>query len=428
MAKKEWIDFLDEINTFSVSNGEPEWMTTLRQQALAKADELDLPKIERVKFNRWPLFNVSTEEMVPESIGVVAFDEMKDNPVLVQQGTTTSFEQLPQELVEKGVIFTDLFTAMQEHSELVQEYYMSKAVRMDEDQLTAFHAAFMNSGLFLYVPKNVVIEEPLEAIFIQDGASTQQFFKHVLIVADEHSQFSYLERFQTEGNAAKKVSGNIIVEVIAKAGAKVKYSAVDQLGGNITSYMNRRGYIMRDASVDWALGVMNDGDVVADFDSDLVGEGAHSEVKIVAISAGKQTQGIDTRVTNKAPHTVGHILQHGVIRERGVLTFNGIGHILKGAKGADAQQESRVLMLSDKARGDANPILLIDENEVTAGHAASVGRVDPEEMYYLMSRGLRKEDAERLVIRGFLGSVITAIPVKAVQTEFIEVIEGKLNA
>ena len=403
-------------------------MTLLRQQALAKADELELPRIERVKFHRWPLFNVSMDEYTPESIGVAAFDEMKDNPVLVQQGTTTVFEQLPQHLIEKGVIFTDMFTALQEHSDLVKEYYMSKAVLMDEDQLTAFHAAFMNSGLFLYVPKNVVIEEPIESIFIQDGTTNQHFFKHVLIVADEHSQFSYLERFQTEGNTAKKVSGNIVVEVIAKAGSKVKYSAVDQLGEHLTSYMNRRGYIMRDASLDWALGVMNDGDVVADFDSDLVGEGAHSEVKIVAVSAGKQTQGIDTRVTNKAPHTIGHILQHGVIRERGTLTFNGIGHILKGAKGADAQQESRVLMLSDKARGDANPILLIDENEVTAGHAASVGRVDPEEMYYLMSRGLRKEDAERLVIRGFLGSVITAIPVKEVQNEFIEVIEGKLNA
>ena len=428
MAKKEWIDYLDEINAFSASNGEPEWMTLLRQQALAKADELELPRIERVKFHRWPLFNVSMDEYTPESIGVAAFDEMKDNPVLVQQGTTTVFEQLPQHLIEKGVIFTDMFTALQEHSDLVKEYYMSKAVLMDEDQLTAFHAAFMNSGLFLYVPKNVVIEEPIESIFIQDGTTNQHFFKHVLIVADEHSQFSYLERFQTEGNTAKKVSGNIVVEVIAKAGSKVKYSAVDQLGEHLTSYMNRRGYIMRDASLDWALGVMNDGDVVADFDSDLVGEGAHSEVKIVAVSAGKQTQGIDTRVTNKAPHTIGHILQHGVIRERGTLTFNGIGHILKGAKGADAQQESRVLMLSDKARGDANPILLIDENEVTAGHAASVGRVDPEEMYYLMSRGLRKEDAERLVIRGFLGSVITAIPVKEVQNEFIEVIEGKLNA
>jgi Fe-S cluster assembly protein SufD len=421
-------NYLDDIKAFSARNEEPSWMTDLRVAALEKAENLALPKIDRVKFHRWPLFNVNTEEYTPQALNVPNFDAMKDNPVIVQQGSVTAFEQLSAKLADQGVIFTDIFTALQEHGDLVKEYYMTKAVAMDEDKLTAFHAAFMNSGVFLYVPKNVVIEEPIESIFIQDSDSEQPFFKHILIIADEHSECSYLERFQTIGERKAKVSANIVVEVIAKAGAKVKYSAVDQLGENLTTYMNRRGHIMRDASVDWALGVMNDGDVVADFDSDLVGEGSHSEVKVVAISAGKQTQGIDTRVTNKASHSVGHILQHGVIRERGTLTFNGIGHILKGANGADAQQESRVLMLSDKARGDANPILLIDENEVTAGHAASVGRVDPEEMYYLMSRGLRKEDAERLVIRGFLGSVITAIPVKEVQKEFVDVIEGKLNA
>lgn len=421
-------NYLDDIKAFSARNEEPTWMTDLRVAALEKVGQLELPKIERVKFHRWPLFHVSTEEYAPKAMNVPSFDSMKDNPVIVQQGSITAFEQLSAKLADQGVIFTDIFTAMQEHGDLVKDYYMAKALEMDEDKLTAFHTAFMNSGVFLYVPKNVVIEEPIESIFIQDSDSEEPFFKHVLIVADEHSAFSYLERFQTIGEQKVKSSANIIVEVIAKAGSKIKYSAVDQLGENISTYLNRRGHIMRDASVDWALGVMNDGDVVADFGSDLVGEGAHSEVKVVAISAGKQTQGIDTRVTNKASHSVGHILQHGVIREQGTLTFNGIGHILKGAKGADAQQESRVLMLSDKARGDANPILLIDENEVTAGHAASVGRVDPEEMYYLMSRGLRKEDAERLVIRGFLGSVITAIPVKEVQQEFVGVIEGKLNA
>ena len=429
MKEKKWLEQLDAVTNFSLSKGEPEWMTKFRQEALAKADELPLPHIDRVKFHRWPLFNIEDMADQYSEVGNVAvFDEMKDNPVLVQQGTWTTFEQLSTELAEKGVIFTDLFTALQEHPELVKEYYMQKAVKMDEDQLTALHAAFMNTGLFLYVPKNVVIDEPIEALFFQAGDIAQHYFKHVLIVADEHSEFSYLERFQTTGEELKKVSGNIVVEVIAKSGAKVKYSAVDQLGESITSYMNRRGYIMRDATVDWAIGVMNDGNVIADFDSDLVGEGAHAEVKIVAISSGKQTQGIDTRVTNKAPHTIGHILQHGVIRERGALTFNGIGHILKGAKGADAQQESRVLMLSDKARGDANPILLIDENEVTAGHAASVGRVDPEEMYYQMSRGQHKEEAERLVISGLIGSVLTEIPLEAVRKELVEVIEGKLKA
>ncbi|OTO31122.1 SufD family Fe-S cluster assembly protein, partial [Enterococcus sp. 3C8_DIV0646] len=307
MAKLQ--DYLEQVNVFSALKEEPEWMLELRQAALAKVDELAFPKIERVRYERWPLFNIDEQALAGEYAlseeevagAVPAFDAMDNHPTLVQFDDTTIFEQLPQELIDKGVIFTDLFTAMKEVPELVNQYYMTKAVPMDEDKMTAAHAAFMNSGMFLYVPKNVVIEEPLEAIFYHNGNSQAHFFKHILIVADEHSEFSYLERFQTKGDQAKKLSGNIVVEVIAKAGAKVKFSAIDQLGVNITTYMNRRGYVLRDAMVDWAIGVMNDGDVVADFDSDLVGEGAHSEVKAVAISAGRQTQGIDTRVTNKAP-------------------------------------------------------------------------------------------------------------------------------
>lgn len=422
----KWMDYLDAVKSYSASWEEPQWMTDFRLAALEKIEDLPLPVIEKVKFARWHLYNVKTERQL--EVGTVPdFDQMADNPMVVQTGDTTVFEQISTDLVEKGVIFTDLMTAVKEYPELVKEYYMQQAVPMDENSLTALHAAFMNNGVFLYVPKNVVIEEALESLFIHDGNDDTHFFKHILIVAEENSEFSYLERFDSQGAEAKKLSGNVVVEVIAKPGARIKFSAIDTLGNNMATYMNRRGYLMRDSVIDWAIGIMNDGNVIADFDSDLVGEGAHSEVKIVAISTGKQIQGIDTRVTNKAPHTIGHILQHGVILEKSTLTFNGIGHILRGAKGADAQQESRVLMLSTKSRGDANPILLIEENEVTAGHAASVGRVDPDELFYLMSRGLAKDEAERLVIRGFLGPVLTAIPVKAAQDQLIDTIEGKLK-
>ncbi|MEG0550292.1 MAG: Fe-S cluster assembly protein SufD [Vagococcus sp.] len=427
MKTVEFKDYLDDITLFSSSQEEPKWMLDLRLKALEKASELDLPKIERVKFHRWPLMNVGNlnEEVLGNPV-LPSFDEMEDNPMIIQGRTTTLYEQMPVELAEQGVIFTDIFTAMKEHSELVEQYFMTKAVPMEEDCLTAFHAALMNGGVFLYVPKNVVVKEAFESLFFHNSEDNSAWVKHVLIVADENSELTYLERLHSEGETSEKLSANVVVEVVAKRGSKVKFAAIDRLGKDVSTYMNRRGYVMRDASVDWALGIMNDGDVIADFDSDLVGEGAHSEVKVVAISSGRQTQAIDTRVTNKASHSIGHILQHGVIRDRGTLTFNGIGHILKGAKGADAQQESRVLMLSDKARGDANPILLIDEFEVTAGHAASAGRLDPEELYYLMSRGLPQKEAERLVTRGFLGSVITAIPVKAVREEFVEVIDRKL--
>lgn len=427
MKDVTWTDYTAQIQDYSLSQGEPEWLLNRRIQALEKIETLALPMIERVKIHRWPLTEVTT--MIDDTVSgaVYDFEQVENNPLIVQHSTQTLVEQMPAHLIEKGVILTDIQTAVQEHSDLVEKALMQQAVHYDEDRLTAFHMAFMNSGIFLYVPKNVAIEEPVEALFYQDSHANTNFVKHVLIVAEENSEVSYLERFQTVGEGTEKATANIVVEVIAKQGAKVKFAAIDQLGEHVTTYINRRANVGRDASVDWAIGIMNDGNVVADFDSDLVGEGSHSEVKAVAISAGRQTQGIDTRVTNSGRHSVGHILQHGVIRERGTLTFNGIGHILKGAVGADAQQESRVLMLSDQARGDANPILLIDENEVTAGHAASVGRVDPEEMYYLMSRGLEKTEAERLVIRGFLGSVLTAIPIKAVRDELAEVIERKLS-
>ncbi|MDY3705526.1 Fe-S cluster assembly protein SufD [Vagococcus lutrae] len=427
MKDVTWTDYTAQIQDYSLSQGEPEWLLNRRIQALEKIETLALPMIERVKIHRWPLTEVTT--MIDDTVSgaVYDFEQVENNPLIVQHSTQTLVEQMPAHLIEKGVILTDIQTAVQEHSDLVEKALMQQAVYYDEDKLTAFHMAFMNSGIFLYVPKNVAIEEPVEALFYQDSHANTNFVKHVLIVAEENSEVSYLERFQTVGEGTEKATANIVVEVIAKQGAKVKFAAIDQLGEHVTTYINRRANVGRDASVDWAIGIMNDGNVVADFDSDLVGEGSHSEVKAVAISAGRQTQGIDTRVTNSGRHSVGHILQHGVIRERGTLTFNGIGHILKGAVGADAQQESRVLMLSDQARGDANPILLIDENEVTAGHAASVGRVDPEEMYYLMSRGLEKTEAERLVIRGFLGSVLTAIPIKAVRDELAEVIERKLS-
>ena len=409
------------IQEFSQLHAEPEWLASLRQKAFVKIDQLDLPIIERVKFHRWNLGDGRISESDPLA-SVPDFTSLGDNLKFIQMGTQTVLEQLPADLAEQGVIFTDFHTALEEIPELVEKHFMS-AVRYDEDKLAAYHTAYFNSGAVLYVPDNVEIDQPIEGIFYQDSESDVPFNKHILIIAGKHSKVNYLERLETYGEGAVPATANITVEVIAQAGAQIKFSAIDRLGENVTAYISRRGKLDNDAMIDWAIGVMNEGNVVADFDSDLYGKGSHADMKVVALSSGKQVQGIDTRVTNYGCNSIGNILQHGVILEKGTLTFNGIGHIIKGAKGADAQQESRVLMLSDQARSDANPILLIDENDVTAGHAASIGQVDPEDMYYLMSRGLDKATAERLVVRGFLGSVIVEIPVKEVRDEMIENID-----
>ena len=411
----------ETIKHFSQMHAEPEWLANLRQAAFDKIEELKLPVIERVKFHRWNLGDgtLSESEVLAN---VPDFTALDNHLKLVQIGTQTALEQLPADLVEQGVIFTDFYSALEEIPEIIEKHFMS-AVKYDEDKLAAYHTAYFNSGAVLYIPNNVEINQPIEGIFYQDSESDVPFNKHILIIAGKHSKFTYLERLETYGSGTVPVTANITVEVIAQAGAQIKFSAIDRLGENVTAYISRRGKLDDDSMIDWAIGVMNEGNVIADFDSDLFGRGSHADMKVVALSRGRQIQGIDSRVTNYGCNSIGNILQHGVILEKGTLTFNGIGHIIKGAKGADAQQESRVLMLSDKARSDANPILLIDENDVTAGHAASIGQVDPEDMYYLMSRGLDQATAERLVVRGFLGSVIVEIPVKEVRAEMIENID-----
>ncbi|WP_270206939.1 Fe-S cluster assembly protein SufD [Streptococcus anginosus] len=411
----------ETIKHFSQMHAEPEWLANLRQAAFDKIEELKLPIIERVKFHRWNLGDGTLSES--EALANVPdFTALNDHLTLVQVGTQTALEQLPADLAEQGVIFTDFYSALEEIPEIIEKHFMS-AVKYDEDKLAAYHTAYFNSGAVLYIPDNVEINQPIEGIFYQDSESDVPFNKHILIIAGKHSKFTYLERLETYGSGTVPVTANITVEVIAQAGAQIKFSAIDRLGENVTAYISRRGKLDDDSMTDWAIGVMNEGNVIADFDSDLFGRGSHADMKVVALSRGRQIQGIDSRVTNYGCNSIGNILQHGVILEKGTLTFNGIGHIIKGAKGADAQQESRVLMLSDQARSDANPILLIDENDVTAGHAASIGQVDPEDMYYLMSRGLDKATAERLVVRGFLGSVIVEIPVKEVRAEMIETID-----
>ena len=284
----------------------------------------------------------------------------------------------------------------------------------------------MNGGIFVYIPKNTHISVPIEVILLQDSRYKQAFNKRVLIVVDENSQVDYLERLQTMGDVANNAT--IVAEVIVKQGARIKYLSLDTFGAQTHAYVKRYAVTERDAHIEWAVGTLNDGNVILDSDTYLNGDGSESQVAIVGISNERQVQAIDTKVVNRGKHSVGNILQHGVILDRATLTFNGIGLIEKYAKGADAQQESRVLMLSEKARGDANPILLIEEFEVTAGHAASVGQVDEEQLYYLMSRGLSRKDAEYLVIRGFLGPVIVSMPSAKVRQELVNIIDEKLDS
>lgn len=426
-----YLNLLEQLQYVSGALEVPEWFQNTRQEAFGIWETLELPTIERVKFNRWPLFNkqihAAESDIDPLSYSVSDALSLEDEQSvkLVHAGNQTIMETVPYHLIEQGVIVTDLMEAMMAHPELVQPYLYS-VIPPQDDKILAYNTAYLNGGIFVYIPKNTHISVPIEVILLQDSRYKQAFNKRVLIVVDENSQVDYLERLQTMGDVANNAT--IVAEVIVKQGARIKYLSLDTFGAQTHAYVKRYAVTERDAHIEWAVGTLNDGNVILDSDTYLNGDGSESQVAIVGISNERQVQAIDTKVVNRGKHSVGNILQHGVILDRATLTFNGIGLIEKYAKGADAQQESRVLMLSEKARGDANPILLIEEFEVTAGHAASVGQVDEEQLYYLMSRGLSRKDAEYLVIRGFLGPVIVSMPSAKVRQELVNIIDEKLGS
>ncbi|WP_217588669.1 Fe-S cluster assembly protein SufD [Lentibacillus saliphilus] len=424
------------VEQYSQDKQEPEWMTALRLRALEQADALELPKPDKTNITRWNFTQFKhTAEAKPEPItslndlpeALQDFIDQEDvtENLLIQRNQSVAYASISQELKDKGVIFTDIFTALRDHEELVKRYYMKDAVSIDEHRLTALHAALMNGGIFVYVPRNVQIETPLQTIFWQEDPEAA-LFNHVLVVADESSSLTYVENYVSNNDEQQTVA-NVVTEVIAQNNAKISFGAVDHFAAGTTTYMNRRGVAYRDATIDWALGQMNDGHTVFENVTHLVGDNSATHPKTVTVGSGNQVVNFTTKTVHSGLDTDAHILQHGVMKDKATSIFNAIGKIYNGASRSNAEQESRVLMLSEKARGDANPILLIDENDVTAGHAASVGRVDPMQLYYLMSRGVSKEEAESLIIFGFLAPVVNLLPIESVKKQLTQVIERKLS-
>ncbi|MFB6467515.1 Fe-S cluster assembly protein SufD [Cytobacillus sp. Hz8] len=425
----------EHVRSFSEEMGEPAWLTEFRLNALTRVEELPLPKVDKTKIAKWNFTQFdrhivksedysSLNELPSEVKTLIELNETNNN-LYIQRNNRPTYLSVSDELKENGVIFVDIFTAAREHGELLQKYLMHDGVKVDEHKLTALHAALYNGGVFLYIPKNVVISQPIQAVFVHDNQEAN-LFNHVLVVAEDNSSVTYVENYVSTMDQAAGVF-NIVSEIIAGTNAKVQYGAVDNIAKGVTSYINRRGITNRDSRIEWALGLMNNGDSIYENTTNLIGDGSYGDTKMVTVGHGEQTQNFTTKIIHHGKNTEGYILKHGVTKDSATSIFNGIGKIEHGASKSNAQQESRVLMLSEKARGDANPILLIDEDDVIAGHAASVGRVDPVQLYYLMSRGIPKKEAERLIIHGFLAPVVNELPIDGVKKQLVELIERKVK-
>ena len=407
---------------FSNTN-EPTWFLNTRKLALYKSYTLPFPKLESMELERWNLFNVDFSTLRLENDGNVNIAEYginSDDFAVVQKNNTIVHINIPEKYADK-VVIKDIFTAM--NDDHIKDSFMS-VVDYAESKVTAVHYTLLNAGLFIDVKDNAVIEEPLQYIVISD--KEQSLFNHVTIQVGNNAKFNFIENY-VNNQKEDKAPFSLVSEVVAHEGAQVNYSSITNQPGEKRGTILRRGLTYRDSLINWNVAAMDEADVYHDNTTNILGDGSEANLKIVTLGVKEQKTYFNSEVVNQGLSSKGDILQHGVLLDRSHIVFNGVGFIVKGATGSNAYQSSRMLTLSSEAKADANPMLLIDENDVMAGHGASLGRIDEEQLYYLQSRGLTRKESSRLLVHGFLSPVISELTVDKIKELVTVLIDEKIN-
>ena len=407
---------------FSNTN-EPTWFLNTRKLALYKSYTLPFPKLESMELERWNLFNVDFSTLRLENKGNVEIAEYgfnSDDFAVVQKNNTIVHINIPEKYADK-VVIKDIFTAM--NDDHIKDSFMS-VVDYAESKVTAVHYTLLNAGIFIDVKDNVVIEEPLQYIVISD--KEQSLFNHVTIQVGNNAKFNFIENY-VNNQKDDKAPFSLVSEVVAHEGAQINYSSITNQPGEKRGTILRRGLTYRDSLINWNVAAMDEADVYHDNTTNILGDGSEANLKIVTLGVKEQKTYFNSEVVNQGLSSKGDILQHGVLLDRSHIVFNGVGFIVKGATGSNAYQSSRMLTLSSEAKADANPMLLIDENDVMAGHGASLGRIDEEQLYYLQSRGLTRKESSRLLVHGFLSPVISELTVDKIKELVTVLIDEKIN-
>ena len=407
---------------FSNTN-EPTWFLNTRKLALYKSYTLPFPKLESMELERWNLFNVDFSTLRLENEGNVEIAEYginSDDFAVIQKNNTIVHINIPEKYADK-VVIKDIFSAMSDDH--IKDSFMS-VVDYAESKVTAVHYTLLNAGLFIDVKDNVVIEEPLQYIVISD--KEQSLFNHVTIQVGNNAKFNFIENY-VNNQKDDKAPFSLVSEVVAHDGAKVNYSSITNQPGQKRGTILRRGLTYKDSLINWNVAAMDEADVYHDNTTNILGDGSEANLKIVTLGVKEQKTYFNSEVVNQGLSSKGDILQHGVLLDRSHIVFNGVGFIVKGATGSNAYQSSRMLTLSSEAKADANPMLLIDENDVMAGHGASLGRIDEEQLYYLQSRGLTRKESSRLLVHGFLSPVISELTVDKIKELVTVLIDEKIN-
>ncbi len=319
------------------------------------------------------------------------------------------YHSLQKSLAEKGVVFLDMDSALREYPELVREYF-GTVVPAGDNKFAALNSAVWSGGSFIYVPKGVHVEIPLQAYFRINTAAMGQF-ERTLIIADEGSYVHYLEGCTAPIYSEDSLHA-AVVEIVVKRGARVRYSTVQNWSQNVYNLVTKRAVAHEDAVMEWVDGNIGSKVTMKYPAVILRGRGARGEILSVALAGKGQHLDAGAKVIHLAPDTSSNIVSKSISHSGGRSSYRGLVQVKKKARGVKSGVRCDALILDERSRSDTYPIIDVHEPDASVGHEATVSRIGEEQLFYLMSRGLTEPEATALVVRGFIEPVVKELPME----------------
>jgi Fe-S cluster assembly protein SufD len=384
--------------------GESGWLAERRQHAYEVFSKLELPD---PKGEEWRYTDV-------RGFDFGLFSPPRPNPAL---------PEVPERALRQGVVVSDVWSAAEKHPELLREHFFTE-VPVDEHIFTALHGAFLSDGVLVYVPRGVEVEVPLQTARVVDGGGST--FPHTTIVVDENASLTFVDRFSSpELDRAALCAG--VVEVEARRGATVNYISLQEWGRQVHHFQTQRFTGGRDSTVRSLAVNLGSAFARTQVESVLRGEGSFSEMLGLYFADADQHFAQRTLQSHNAPHATSDLLYKGAVKEKARSEYSGLIKVLPGAQGTDAYQANRNLELSEGAIARSIPQLEIEANEVRCTHGATVAPVEEEHLFYLMSRGIDRVTAQKLVVFGFFGDVLDRIRLDDVRAGLSSAIASKVE-
>ena len=414
------------VRTISEMKGEPEWMLNFRLKALEQFNKMPIPRwggnLDELNFDEIKYYVKPSEKKgrswdeVPaeikatfEKLGIPEAEQKFLAGVSAQYESEVVYHNIKEDLQKQGVIFMDTDTALREHPEFFEEYF-GTVVPPSDNKFAALNSAVWSGGSFIYVPKGVKCEVPLQAYFRINSENMGQF-ERTLIIADEGSFVHYVE-----GCTAPIYSTNslhsAVVEIIVKKNARVRYTTIQNWAPNIYNLVTKRAVAEENATMEWVDGNIGSKLTMKYPAVVLKGRGAKGSVLSIAVAGKGQHQDAGAKMIHLAPETTSTIVSKSISKHGGKVTYRGLASFGRQAEGAKANIKCDTLILDNESTSDTIPYNEVMNDNITLEHEATVSKVSEDQLFYLMSRGLSEAEATQMIVMGFIEPFTKELPME----------------